>query len=74
MLALFDIYVHKYDLLPYLAERQPGERELEDGEDEGENQGDASGSQAHDTTGQDGPRVTPHAHPRPDGSSTATTS
>lgn len=74
MLALFDIYVHKYDLLPYLAERQPGERELEDGEDEGENQGDASGSEAHDTTGQDGPRVTPHAHPRPDGSSTATTS
>jgi predicted PurR-regulated permease PerM len=33
MLALFDIYAHKYELLPHLAQLQPGEREG-DGDDE----------------------------------------
>lgn len=35
LLALFDIYAHKYDLLPYLAERQPGERGSDDDEEDG---------------------------------------
>jgi predicted PurR-regulated permease PerM len=34
LLALFDIYVHKYDVLPHIARRQPGEREPD--EEEGE--------------------------------------
>jgi predicted PurR-regulated permease PerM len=30
LLALFDVYTHKYELVPHLAELQPGEREVED--------------------------------------------
>jgi predicted PurR-regulated permease PerM len=35
LLAMFDIYVHKYEVLPHIAQRQPGEREPDD-EDEDE--------------------------------------
>jgi predicted PurR-regulated permease PerM len=30
LLALFEIYAHKYDVLPHIAERQPGERAPDD--------------------------------------------
>ena len=36
LLALFDIYAHKYEVLPHIAQLQPGEREPEDDEDEDE--------------------------------------
>jgi predicted PurR-regulated permease PerM len=45
LLALFDIYAHKYDVLPHIAELQPGERDRdEDGEaDDGEDADEGTG-------------------------------
>lgn len=34
LLALFDIYAHKYELLPHIAQRQPGEREPDSDDDD----------------------------------------
>ena len=36
LLALFDVYSHKYELVPDLAELQPGEREVVDAPEEGD--------------------------------------
>jgi predicted PurR-regulated permease PerM len=40
LLALFDIYAHKYEVLPHIAQLQPGEREPDDEDDEDEDDED----------------------------------